>query len=138
MDKAGFLKKTALFSTLTSSEIDAVLVTARERRYGAGDMIIREGEGGLGFYLLLDGAAQVRKGETVLAEFGPGDFVGEMALLLEETPRTADVVATAPTTVLTITKWDLRGILSSNPDVGVKMMAELAKRLADTDRAMED
>ena len=101
-------------------------------------MIIREGEGALGFYLLLDGAAQVRKGENVLAEFGPGDFVGEMALLLEETPRTADVVATASTTVLTITKWDLRGILSSNPDVGVKMMAELAKRLADTDRAMED
>lgn len=138
MDKAGFLKKTALFSTLTSSEIDAVLVTARERRYTAGDMIIREGEGALGFYLLLDGAAQVRKGETVLADFGPGDFVGEMALLLEDARRTADVVATAPTTVLTITKWDLRGIIASNPDVGVKMMGELAKRLADTDRAIQD
>lgn len=136
MDKAGFLKGTALFSTLTDRELDAVLATARERRFEEGDKIIGEGESGAGFYVVLDGAVQVRKGDTVLADFGPGDFMGEMALLLDDTPRTADVVATTPTTVLSITKWDLRGIIAANPDVGMKVMAELARRLADTDQVI--
>ncbi len=74
----------------------------------------------------------------MLASFGPGDYFGEMALLLDDTPRTADVIATSATTCLAITKWDLRGLIQSHPDVGVKMMAELAKRLADTDAAIRD
>ncbi len=139
MDKAGFLKRTALFSTLNDTEVDAVLATSKERFFADGKKIIREGhEGGMGFYLLLAGSAEVRKGGTVLATFGPGDYFGEMALLLDDTPRTADVVATSATTCLAITKWDLRSLIQTHPDVGVKMMAELAKRLADTDRAIHD
>ena len=139
MDKAGFLKRTALFSTLSDTEVDAVLATSKERFFTDGKKIIREGhEGGMGFYLLLEGSAEVRKGETVLATFGPGDYFGEMALLLDDTPRTADVVATSATKCLAITKWDLRSLIQTHPDVGVKMMAELAKRLADTDRAIQD
>jgi len=47
-------------------------------------------------------------------------------------------VATAPTTCLAITKWDLRSLIQTHPDVGVRMMGELAKRLAETDRAIQD
>ena len=139
MDKAGFLKRTALFGTLTDDEIGAVLKTAKERSFADGKKIIRDGhEGGMGFYLLLEGSAEVRKGEKLLASFGPGDYFGEMALLLDDTPRTADVVATSATKCLAITKWDLRGLIQTHPDVGVKMMGELAKRLADTDRAIQE
>jgi CRP-like cAMP-binding protein len=61
-----------------------------------------------------------------------------MALLLEDTPRTADVVATDASACLAITRWDLRAMISNNPDVGVRMMAELAKRLRDTDRSLSE
>ena len=61
-----------------------------------------------------------------------------MALLLEDTPRTADVVATDASTCLAITSWDLRAMISNNPDVGVRMMAELAKRLRDTDQSLSE
>lgn len=139
MDRADFLKRTALFAGFSDKEIESVLGTAKERSFAAGDSIIREGhEGGRGFYLLLAGAAEARKGDTLLAEFGPGDYFGEMALLLEDTPRTADVVASADTTCLAITQWDLKALLKSHPEIGVKMMAELAARLRNTDAALAD
>ena len=52
-----------------------------------------------------------------------------MALLLEDTPRTADVVSTGDTTCLAVTQWDLKALIKSHPEVGVKIMAELARRL---------
>jgi len=139
MDQAGFLKQTPLFSGLSDKEIASVLGTAREREFAAGDSIISDGqEGGVGFYLILSGTAEARKGETLLAEFGPGAYFGEMALLLEDTPRTADVVATSDTRCLAITQWDLRALIEVHPEIGVKIMAELAQRLRDTDVALSD
>lgn len=139
MNRTGFLKQTPLFSGFNEQEIESVLGTAKERGFAAGDSIITEGrEGGRGFYLLLSGSAEARKGETLLAEFGPGDYFGEMALLLEDTPRTAAVVATSDTTCLVITQWDLRALIKGHPEIGVKMMAELARRLRDTDAVLSD
>lgn len=139
MDQADFLKRTTLFAGFDDKQIASVLGTAKERSFGAGDSILREGrEGGRGFYLLLSGSAEVRKGDTVLASFEPGDYFGEMALLLEDTPRTADVVATSDTKCLVITQWDLKALISTHPEVGVKMMAELARRLRNTDASLSD
>lgn len=139
MDKAGFLKQTSLFAGFGDKEIESVLGTAKERTFASGEAIIRDGhEGGRGFYLLLDGAAEVTKGDVHLARFGPGDYFGEMALLLDETPRTANVTATVDTTCLVITQWDLKALIKNHPEIGVKMMAELARRLRDTDAALTD
>jgi CRP-like cAMP-binding protein len=140
MDKADFLRRTPLFASFSDKEIASVLGTAKERTFAEGDSIITEGhEGGRGFYLLLAGSAAARKGDIHLKDFGPGDYFGEMALLLEDTPRTADVVATGDdTTCLAITQWDLKALIKSHPDIGIKMMNELAKRLRDTDAALSD
>ena len=139
MDKAEFLKRTPLFSGFSDKELASVLGTAKERTFAEGDSIIKEGhEGGRGFYLLLTGSAVASKGDVHLKDFGPGDYFGEMALLLEDTPRTADVVATSETTCLAITQWDLKATIKNHPDVGIKMMNELAKRLRDTDAALSD
>ena len=139
MDSAGFLKKTPLFAGCSEKEIASVLGTAKEREFSVGEAIIRDGhEGGRGFYLVLEGKARVSKGDTTLAEFGPGDYFGEMALLLDDTPRTADVTATTNLRAIVITQWDFRALIKSHPDMGVKLMAELAKRLRDTDAALSD
>ena len=139
MNAADLLKRTALFSGFSEKEIASVLGTAKERSFSVDDLIIAEGhEGGRGFYLLLEGTAQARKSQTVLADFAVGDYFGEMALLLEDTPRTADVVATSAARCLIITQWDLRALLKNHPEIGVKMMAELAKRLRNTDSALSD
>ncbi len=129
MKTAEALKMSPLFADFSDREIASVVETARERRFASGEKIIEDGaEGGRAFYLLLQGAAQARKGDIVLADFAPGDYFGEMALLLEDTPRTADVVATSDALCLLITSWDLRALIKVHPHAGDKIMAELANR----------
>lgn len=138
MDAAEGLKRSALFADFSHREIESVIETARERSFAAGEKIIEEGaEGGRAFYLLLSGTAQARKGDKVLADYTVGDYFGEMALLLD-VPRTADVVATSEARCLLITSWDLRALIKAHPDAGVRIMAELAKRLKTTDLALSD
>ncbi|MEX1207677.1 MAG: cyclic nucleotide-binding domain-containing protein [Acidimicrobiia bacterium] len=132
------LKQTGLFSACTEKELASVMVTAKERTFEPGEVIIREGDPGLGFYLILEGTAQVRKGGVAVADLAAGDYFGEMALLLEDTPRTADVVALTKAKCLVITQWDLRAILSTHPDIGMKIMNELASRLSGTEKALSD
>ena len=138
MDITEFLKKTPLFGGFSDDALGAVTGTAKERSFEAGTAIIKEGQTGRGFYLLLSGSAEVRKGSRVLATMASGDYFGEMSLLLEDTPRTADVVALEPTTCLVLTSWDLKALIKSHPEVGVEMMAELAKRLRNTDATLSD
>jgi len=134
-----YLKRTSLFAGFSDRQIADVLATAKRRTFTAGEQILHEGdEGGRGFYLIVEGRTEVQSGSTVLAHFGPGDYFGEMALLLPDTPRSADVVALEVTTCLVITQWDLRALLSTHPETGLAIMAELARRLADTDRTLRE
>lgn len=127
-----YLKSTALFAGLSDRQIEGVLTVAKEQRFAAGEQIIRRGEGGLGFYLVLEGRTEVRSGDEVLARLGPGEYFGEMALLLDDTPRTADVVAVEDTVCLAITQWAFRSLLAAHPDMGLAVMGELARRLSGT------
>jgi CRP-like cAMP-binding protein len=134
MDNASLLKRCPLFAGFSDKEIASVLSTAKERQFPEGERVIELGhEGGRGFYLVLEGTARASKGTTTLAEFGAGDYFGEMALLLDDTPRSADVTATTPLRTLVITQWDLRALIKTNPEMPIKMLAELARRLRDTD-----
>ena len=133
-----YLKRSALFARLSDREITHLLTGAAERHFAAGERIITQGDlGGVGFFLILEGRAEARAGDTVLAQFGPGDFFGEMALLLD-TPRSADVAALEPTSCLVITQWALKGVLAAHPEMALNIMGELARRLADTDRTLRE
>ena len=133
-----YLKNTALFSAFDDRQIAGVLSVAKERRFAAGAPIIRQGESGLGFYLLVEGHTEVRSGETVLARLGPGDYCGEMALLLPDAARTADVVAVEDTTCLVITQWAFKSLLAAHPEMAAALMAELARRLRETSRTLSE
>lgn len=138
MEAAEFLQRTALFASFSDKEIGRVIAASKERHFDEGAPVVEVGDQGWGFYLILEGSAQARKGDTVLADFGPGDYFGEMALLLDDTPRTADVFATAPTRCIVITQWDLRAMIQAHPEIGVRIMGELARRLRDTDAKITD
>ncbi len=133
-----FLKKTPLFAQFSEKELEAPFSTAKVREFDAGSTIVREGDpAGIGFYLVLEGQVEVRKGQRTLAKLGAGDYFGEMALLTDA-PRSADVVAVQKTKCLMITRWELRSIISSYPDVALKMMGELARRLSATNQALKE
>lgn len=133
-----FLQKTPLFAQFSEKELAALFSTAKIREFDAGSTIVREGDpASIGFYLVLEGQVEVRKGQKTLAKLGVGDYFGEMALL-SDAPRSADVLVTQKTKCLMITRWELRSIISSYPDVALKMMGELARRLTATNQALKE
>ena len=92
---------------------------------------------GVGFYLIIDGNVEVRRKGKVLSELGSGQFFGEMALI-DNRLRSADVVATAPTTCLALTAWSFIGLVRSEPNIAVGVMKELVKRLRGTNRTLTE
>ena len=138
MDKVEMLTSAPLFAGLKDKQLKLIAGTAKVLTFKEGEPIIEEGnQRSIGFYVLGSGSAEVTRGDTVVASYGPGDYFGEIALLTDDQARTATVAATSESEVLGLTKWDFRALLNSNPDIAVEVMAELARRLDETQAANE-
>jgi CPA1 family monovalent cation:H+ antiporter len=82
--------------------------------------LVRQGESGFDFFVVLDGTADVKMGGNVVATLGPGDVFGEMALL-EGGKRVADVVATSAMRLATMMVWDFREMTRTHPEIMDKL-----------------
>lgn len=129
-DHTEHLKKVALFVGIPDAQLQRIANGVKERRFDAGTSIVSTGEPGHGFYLIVQGRADVKRGDRTLRTLGPGDYFGELALV-RETPRTATVVARDPTTCLVLTRWDFKGILDSNPAIAIRILETVASRIQD-------
>ena len=139
MDKVEFLGKIPLFASCSEKNVRSIADQTRTRKFAAGDEIIVEGsQKTMGFYIVLEGEAKVTRGEHHLGDYGPGDYFGEIALLLDDSPRTATVTAVTDITVLALARWDFKALLKTNPEIGVEVMGVLAQRLAATDKVLSD
>jgi CRP-like cAMP-binding protein len=127
-DTASLLGTVPFFSSLDEKKRKSLVSEGKELSYKAGDIIVREGTMGVGFYLILDGKAEVRKGERILATLGRGQFFGEMSLI-DELPRSADVIALSPTKCWALTSWAFAGLVRTNPEVALHMLKEMVKRV---------
>ncbi|MGC9399498.1 MAG: cyclic nucleotide-binding domain-containing protein [Anaerolineae bacterium] len=126
------LSRAALFRGLNQRQLERFARRFVEREYDAGDVIVTQGKGGEGFFIIVSGTAEVIRempgGEKVkMNEFHAGDYFGELALL-DDGPRTASVVATEPTTCVILTRWDFLGMLRKDAETAVAILQELAKR----------
>jgi len=108
-----------------------------ERKFEAGTTIIKEGETGVGFYLIIDGKAEVRKKKKVLSTLSSGDVFGEMSLI-DNQPRSADVVALTPTTTFTLSSWAFAGVVTGDPEIALGMMKVIVGRLRTTDSSLSE
>ena len=86
------LKKVPLFADLDDRELGQIASSMRERRFKAGDSVTQEGAGGVGFFVVEEGEADVTVGGVARGSVGPGDYFGEIALI-NESPRTATLTA---------------------------------------------
>ncbi len=138
MDRVEMLKVSPIFATLSKKQLESIAATSRILSFSSGDAIIEEGEDrSIGFYVLASGTAEVTRDGAVVATYGSGDYFGEIALLSADTARTATVTATSDAEVLGLNKWDFRALVSSEPDIAVQVMGELARRLAETEAVTE-
>jgi CRP/FNR family cyclic AMP-dependent transcriptional regulator len=118
-----------LFAGCSKRELAAIAAIADELDVPEGKQLIREGDRGSEFFVLLDGTVEVRKGGRKLRTMGPGESFGEIALIAK-TPRTATVVAKTPLRVLVITDRAFKSLLEQMPQIQLKVLKELAERLA--------
>ena len=129
---AEFLKRVSWFQDLDNKSLEAISNAAVEQSYQPGQLIMRQGDTGVGAFIIRSGKVDViqdRDGkEVTIASLGPGDVVGEMSLL-DEFPRSASVRATEPTTALGIQRWHFRGILQSHPQLAVALLPILSRRI---------
>ena len=116
------------FDGLNEKSRKAIANEGKVIAYDAGKLIVGEGGTGVGFYLVIEGKVEVRKGAKVLAKLGKGEFFGEMSLI-DGLPRSADVFAVAPTKCWVLASWSFAGVLKAHPDMALPMLKELVKRL---------
>ncbi len=110
------------------------------REYRAGDVLFREGEGGEEMFVIQSGAVQITKyvgGEDrPLATLGRGEFLGEMAILNGK-PRTATAVVLEDARVLVIDAKTLETMISKNPEIAMRLIKKLARRLDAADEMIQ-
>jgi CRP-like cAMP-binding protein len=129
---AAFLEKVPLFNNLSGRQLERLAIRFVERDYSAGQAIVTQGQGGEGFFIIESGHAQAIRirsdgTRTVVNEFGPGDFFGELALL-DDGLRTASVVTTEPTRCVVLTRWDFQAGLREDTDMAIVVLQEMARR----------
>lgn len=127
-----FLKRVQLFEDLDQKSLESIANSAVEQSYQAGQEIVRQGDTGVGAFIIRSGRVEVVQDHAGTAErigeLRSGDVFGEMALL-DEFPRSATVRALEPTTCLGIQRWHFRGILESHPQIALALLPVLTRRL---------
>ena len=121
------LKAIPLFAGLNRKERRALAPRTDEVELEQGRVIVREGEWAYEFFAIEDGTAEVRRGEQLLAELGPGDFFGEMGLV-GDTRRNANVIASSPLKVVVMTAQAFRQTSRELPEVAAKIRGAIEER----------
>ena len=133
MDAEKVLAKVPLFSEMERNDLRRLAKVMVERTYGPGELILKEGDQAVAFYVITSGRVEVVKGlesanPDVLASLGPGEFFGEMALL-EGYLRSASIRAAEDTECLVMRRWDFLAELRRQPSMAVQMLPVLSRRL---------
>jgi CRP/FNR family transcriptional regulator, cyclic AMP receptor protein len=132
-ETARLLGRVSIFSGLTPEQLADLASVAVPRRWGAGEVIFREGDAGDTCYVIQDGCVRVTRnhsdGRTItLAELRSGDLFGELAMFDSE-QRSATVEAAEETTAVALLAGDLRRLLLRHPDISIKLLSAFAERL---------
>jgi CRP-like cAMP-binding protein len=134
-DWLGTLAEVPLFDGLSKRHLRRIAKLARIRRFGSGSAMVRAGDPGRSFYVVLDGNAKVVRPGARSRRLGIGDYFGEMALL-DDAPRSADVVADGEVLVLTIDRAGFAKLLRAEPALAQALLRTLAARLRAAEAAI--
>ena len=129
------LMNVPLFKDLDKKTLSRLERITRERSYSAGDVIVKEGDEGVGVFLITSGNVAVTKDGHELNRLGAGDLFGEMALL-DSHRRSATVQALEPTKMLAMLRSDFIAELRANADLAIDMLALMSRRVRAADERL--
>ena len=127
-EKIELLRRIPLFAECTKAELIEVAINADEREAATAHDLTQQGQRGREFFILVEGSVAVRRGAMKLADLGPGDWFGEIAILTYK-PRTATVTATSPVRLLVISDRAFRRVVETSPRIALKVLRNVAERL---------
>jgi CRP/FNR family transcriptional regulator len=128
VDTIDVLGRVPLFSGLERRDLERLAKSFRERRFPEGGVITEEGQPGVGFFVIVEGSANVSVSGEQKGTLGAGDSFGEMALL-DEGPRSATVVAATDLRCVALSAWEFRPFIEEHPNVAWVLLQTLARRL---------
>lgn len=128
------LAEVPLFSSCTTRQLEVIARNSIELVFRPGTKLAVEGKSGHECFILLEGEAEVTIGGRLVANIGPGDITGEMALL-EKLPRSATVKALTPIRAMVMSRTDLNNVIEAVPAVARKMLRVMAGRLREVQAA---
>jgi CRP-like cAMP-binding protein len=136
------LRGCELFSPLTPAELEVVLARATIRRFDRGETIMRPSDPASGMMVILQGRVRIsiiyaEGQETSLGVLGPGEVVGEIALL-DGSGRSTDVTAVEDVVLLLIQRSDFLPLLENSASLCLRSMQVLCGRLRDTNRSLQE
>ena len=139
-DVAALLAKVPTFETLGEPDLLEVAKVAVPRRFEAHEVIFREGDASDTCYIVRSGHARAIREHSdgrslTLAQFGPGDIFGELAMFDDER-RSANVETVEATEVIAILGTDMRRLMRAHPDIAVKLVISLGRRLRETNERL--
>jgi len=128
------LKSVPLFSACTRKELDLIARSGDEIKMTAGTTLVDQGQTGHEAFVIVDGTVIVKRHGRKIATLGPGAIVGELSLL-DHGPRTARAECETDCTLFVISQRHFMGVLDDVPAMAHKLLAALAGRIRDLDRA---
>ncbi len=124
------LASVPLFSGVKPKELKKLSKRMTERSFNEGDEITREGESGIGFFVIEDGNATVSVAGDIVRTLGPGDHFGEIALI-DSGPRSATIIAGTDLRCRGMSAWEFRPFVEEHPEVAWALLETLVSRLRD-------
>ena len=127
------LSQVRLFKELSKSDLRDIEDIGKVVPHPAGHTIMKHGESGAGFHMILSGEARVVRGGRTVVRLGPGEVFGEMALI-DGGPRTATVIAETDTTTFAIVTWDFRTLVRKRPGMCWSLLISMTERLREAQK----
>jgi CRP/FNR family cyclic AMP-dependent transcriptional regulator len=130
--KLELLRQVPLFSDLNSRDLAELGALVDEVDVPAGKVLCHEGRQGEEFFVIVDGVVRVEREGRQLAQLGPGQFLGEVALI-DEGPRTATATTTTNGRLLVIGHREFHSLMDRYPSIETCVLRSLAKRVRQLD-----
>jgi CRP/FNR family cyclic AMP-dependent transcriptional regulator len=132
------LKSVPLFASCPDDQLRTLVTVVARRSASRSSVIMAAGDPIDSLYIVISGRLKVMMGdadgkEVILSLIGPGEFFGEMGLI-DDSSRSASVVAIEPCELLSVTKRDFRKCLQENFEMAMTVMRGLVRRLREADR----
>lgn len=141
MDVTDLIASHSLFSHLSPEAIYRLIELAQIQAFQRGDLILQEGQVGLGCFIIISGKVEVVKSlnkprQRVLTILGKGEILGEMAVV-DDQPHSASVRALEDTQCIMIERWDFKAQMQAYPEIALQLLPIMAKRLRESHQNSE-